>query len=273
MSQMETKSKILVAEISGKRPGTSRERPTEKYKIDYDKVIISNNSDGYVTDWEIVNVPEEYKEWYVNNVKSSEKAWYAPMNRSYAIKYAIEHGYDYLIQLDDNIQHIEMAYGWEQDGISRKYRVCNKKDDDMANDFINLLVCVLQNTNAAMSGCQLAAVGTPEKTILSERYCYSFFALDLKRCPPIFQGDFEDDIEFRLKCAEMGLPVCQIALLRYSKTGQAGKKDLSGCREEYAKAGLKRGEHMVKIHGDIYSCKMRDRRNNTTFVPDGGGVF
>ena len=60
----------------------------------------------YETDWEIVNVPEEFEEWYKKEVKSSENAWYAPMNRTYAIKYAKEHGYKYLIQLDDNILQI-----------------------------------------------------------------------------------------------------------------------------------------------------------------------
>lgn len=103
-------SKVLVVEISGKRPGTSAQRPTEIFKIGYDHLIISNNSDGYETEWPIVMVPEDYAAWYKANVKTSENAWYAPMNRSYAIKYAREHGYDYLVQLDDNIIYLELAY-------------------------------------------------------------------------------------------------------------------------------------------------------------------
>ena len=63
-------------------------------------MIISNNSEGYTSTWPIVNVPDDYKQWYVENIKNSENAWYAPMNRSYAIKYAREKGYDYLVQLD-----------------------------------------------------------------------------------------------------------------------------------------------------------------------------
>ena len=270
---MEEKPRVLVTEISGKRPGTLKQRPTEKMKISYDKVIISNNSEGYVTDWEIINVPEDYRQWYVDNIKNSENAWYAPMNRSYAIKYAKEHGYKYLIQLDDNIKYIEICYGYEQNGITVKYNCSSNKKNDIANDAITLLVRVLENTNAGMVGCNLSAVGTPECVELAERYCYSFFALDLQRCPEVFQGDFEDDIEFRLKCYEMGVPVCQVSALRYSKLGQNGAKDKSGCREEYIKVGLKRGEHMVKLHGDLYSCRMRGRRNNTTFAPDGGGYF
>jgi hypothetical protein len=66
-------------------------------------VIISNNADGYVTDIPIVMVPDGYRQWYVANHKNSENAWYAPMNRSYAIKYAREKGYRYLVQMDDNI--------------------------------------------------------------------------------------------------------------------------------------------------------------------------
>ena len=39
-------------------------------------------------------------------------------------------------------------------------------------------------------------------------------ALDLDSCPDVFHGDFEDDIEYRLKCKQMGLPVMQIIVLR-----------------------------------------------------------
>ena len=42
--------RVLIAEISGKRAGDSTARPTEMFEFDFDKVIISNNSEGYVTD-------------------------------------------------------------------------------------------------------------------------------------------------------------------------------------------------------------------------------
>ena len=67
-------SKILVAEISGKRPGDSKARATELFDITYDHLIISNNSDGYETDWPIVMVPEDYMAWYKENVKTSDNA-------------------------------------------------------------------------------------------------------------------------------------------------------------------------------------------------------
>lgn len=246
-------SKILVAEISGKRPGGTRERPTESFSIAYDHVIVSNNSDGYETDWEIVNVPEDYREWYCANCKTSENAWYAPMNRSYAIRYAKERGYQYLIQLDDNIVYVELAYLKEcGDGILKRFRK-QDRNGGLINDFIDFLVCLLENTNAGMSGCALAA-SMPDGAFLSERYCYSLFALDLSVCPEIFQGDFEDDIEYRLKLAEMGVPSIQCPPLRYAKTGQVSDKDESGNRAAYTRAGLLRGEHMRRIHGDVYSC-------------------
>ena len=53
--------KILVVEISGKRPGGKNNRPTEKLSISYDHLIISNNSEGYETEWEIINVPPDYE--------------------------------------------------------------------------------------------------------------------------------------------------------------------------------------------------------------------
>lgn len=251
-------SRILVAEISGKRPGDKKSRPTERYKISFDHLIISNNSDGYITDWPIVNVPADFVAWYKENCKTSDNAWYAPMNRTYAIKYAIEHGYDYLIQLDDNIKRLEICYTINCGGnVQKRYRGSEKPD--MMDDFIQILVSVLRHTNAAMSGCQLSSIGTPDDAFLVERYCYSLFALNLKTCPLIFHGDFEDDIEFRLKCAEKKLPVLQLSSLRYSKVGQKSAKDESGNRAAYTKAGVLRGEHMRVLHGDVYSCGFADK--------------
>lgn len=103
-------NEVLIAEISGKRSGTKEDRPTEKFNFDWDKVIISNNSEGYETDWPVINVPNDYQEWYKEHAKMSESAYYAPMNRSYAIKYAREHGYKYLVQLDDNIISFNIRY-------------------------------------------------------------------------------------------------------------------------------------------------------------------
>lgn len=250
---------VLVVEISGKRPGTSKQRPTEKYETSFDKVIISNNSEGYETDWDIVNVPEDYKEWYVTNIKCSENAWYAPMNRSYAIKYARERGYKYLVQLDDNIVRLCIETYTKNEEIVKRYRKVNKAG--MLDDFIEMFCLVLENTNAVMVGGCLSGIGTPDNAFLRERYVYSIFALDLSACPDVFQGDFEDDVEYRLKCAQMGLPVVQIPPLRYGKVGQARNKDLTGCRAEYARVGLKRGEHMSKLYNPLYTCELRKQRN------------
>lgn len=260
--------KILVVEISGKRPGDVKDRPTENFKIKYDHLIISNNSDGYLTDWKIVNVPEDYVEWYKAKHKASETAWYAPMNRSYAIKYARERGYDYLIQLDDNIQYVEIGYMIKgKDGITKRYRVHDK--EYMINDFIEMLVCVLENTNAGMSGCALCGTSVPSEAFLRERYCYSLFALKLSVCPDVFHGDFEDDIEYRLKLAEKGIPAVMVCPLRYSKTGQKSAKDETGNRAAYTAAGLKRGEHMRKLHGDLYKCGYSDKTASVSSKADG----
>ena len=245
--------KILIAEISGKRPGTYKQRPTELFETAYDKVIISNNSDGYTTTWPIVNVPGDYRQWYIDNHKNSENAWYAPMNRSYAIKYAREHGYDYLVQLDDNILQLAIETYSEKDGVAGRRRILGIR---LFEDFVTMFASVLDNTNAAMVGCQLNGMSTPENKFLAERYCYSIFMLNLSCCPNVFQGDFEDDIEYRLKCAQLGRPVLQLPWMRYGKIGQEKNKDLTGCRAEYAKKGILRGEHMCKLYGDVYSAKM-----------------
>lgn len=260
--------KILVVEISGKRPGSKEARPTEKIDIKYDKVIISNNSDDYETDWDIINVPEDYVEWYKANIKNSENAWYAPMNRSYAIKYAREKGYDYLVQLDDNIVLLQIAYSKKEkikDNLIYKeeYRATSRSGDgsEMLNDFIDVLVETLKQTNAGIAGCNMSGAAVPGDDYLSERYCYSLFAMKLDRIPDEYHGDFEDDIEFRLKLNQMNIPMVQNGILMYGKIGQAVNKDLTGCRAEYLKAGVKRGEHMRKLYGDVYSAGISSRSN------------
>lgn len=257
--------KILIAEISGKRPGDRMQRPTEKFNFDFDKVIISNNSEGYKTDWDIVNVPESYEKWYKDHCKMSDIAYFAPMNRSYAIKYAREHGYDYLVQLDDNIVTFDIKYMYKlDDGTRVSYSTIAKTPhkEELPNDMFKYMVEVLQNTNVGMVGMTPDAASVPQDDWLRERYVYSAFMLDLSRVPAYFQGDFEDDIEYRLKLKQIQVPSLEIVPFHYSKTAQDkhnGKEDSSGNREAYIKAGLKRGEHMSKLYGDIYQCGYSDR--------------
>lgn len=260
------RSDVLIVEISGKRPGTKKDRPTEKMMTKYPHVIISNNADGYITDWPIVIVPEEYKQWYIENAKQSENMWYAQMNRSYAIKYARENGYKYLVQLDDNILQLDISYIIKKDDYNKEYRrsIGVGTSEDALDDFIDLLLCVLDNTNAGMAGFNLCST-VPTDEIIKERYVYSFFALKLGVIPDYFHGDFEDDIEFRLKLKQMNIPVLQVEFMRYGKVGadQGKTGDLTGCRAEYAKAGIKRGEHMRKLYGETYSCGTKNRSNTT----------
>lgn len=241
------------------------QRPTEKFNFDFDKVIISNNSEGYKTDWDIVNVPESYEKWYKDHCKMSDLAYFAPMNRSYAIKYAREHGYDYLVQLDDNILTFDIKYMYKlDDGTQVSYSTIAKTPhkEELPNDMFKYMVEVLQNTNVGMVGMAPDAASVPQDDWLRERYVYSAFMLDLSRVPAYFQGDFEDDIEYRLKLKQIQVPSLEIVPFHYSKTAQDkhnGKEDSSGNREAYIKAGLKRGEHMSKLYGDIYQCGYSDR--------------
>lgn len=240
------------------------QRPTEKFNFDFDKVIISNNSEGYKTDWDIVNVTESYEKWYKDHCKMSDLAYFAPMNRSYAIKYAREHGYDYLIQLDDNIVTFDIKYMYKlDDGTQVSYSTIAKTPhkEDLPNDMFKYMVEVLQNTNVGMVGMAPDAASVPQDDWLRERYVYSAFMLDLSRVPAYFQGDFEDDIEYRLKLKQIQVPSLEIVPFHYSKTAQGNGKneDTTGNREAYIKAGIKRGEHMSRIYGDYYERGYSDR--------------
>lgn len=245
------------------------QRPTEKFNFDFDKVIISNNSEGYKTDWDIVNVPESYEKWYKDHCKMSDLAYFAPMNRSYAIKYAREHGYDYLVQLDDNILTFDIKYMYKlDDGTQVSYSTIAKTPhkEELPNDMFKYMVEVLQNTNVGMVGMAPDAASVPQDDWLKERYVYSAFMLDLSRVPAYFQGDFEDDIEYRLKLKQIQVPSLEIVPFHYSKTAQDrynGKEDSTGNREAYIKAGLKRGEHMSKLYGDMYERGYSDRGSGT----------
>lgn len=258
------KNKILIAEISGKRPGDKFNRPTEKFKFDFDKVIISNNSEGYETTWPIVNVPKEYEEWYKEHCKMSDLAYYAPMNRSYAIKYAREKGYDYLVQLDDNIVTFNIKYLTKlDDGTPVEYSTLAKtpNKENLPSDMFRYMASILDNTNAGMVGMSPDSASVPKDDWIRERYVYSAFMLNLKVIPSYFQGDFEDDIEYRLKLRQIKVPCVSIAPFHYSKTAQGDGKneDSTGNRAAYIKAGLKRGEHMSKLYGDMYEHGYSDR--------------
>lgn len=244
-------SKILIAEISGKRPGTVKDRPTEKFKFSWDKVIISNNSEGYETDWPIINVPKSYQDWYKQHAKMSDSAYYAPMNRSYAIQYARKHGYKYLVQLDDNIVSFNVRYSIGD----RSYTtlVTTTHIDELPQDMFKYFAEVLDNTNAGIVGMTLAGASLPSSDWLRERYVYSAFMLKLDAIPDYYQGDFEDDIEFRLKLKQMQVPSIMVCPFQYIKTAQGDNKDLTGNRMAYKDAGLKRGEYMSELYGDIYS--------------------
>lgn len=258
-------NKILIAEISGKRPGGANKRHTETFKFGYDHVIISNNSEDYETDWDIINVPAGYQSWYKDNVATSDIAYFAPMNRSYAIKYAKENGYKYLVQLDDNITSFDIKYLVKVDGVQMKYVTLTStpNKEQLPNDMIKYMEHVLDLTNAGMVGMAPDAASVPQDDWLKERYVYSAFMLNLEIAPPVFQGDFEDDIEYRMKLKQAGIPSLEIVPFHYAKTAQnspsQNKEDVTGNRKAYKKAGLNRGKVMSKLYGETYSRGWSDQ--------------
>lgn len=267
--------RILLVEISGKRPGDKNDRPTEKFDFgNFDKVIISNNSEGYESEWQIVDVPEDYQNYYKDKVKTSDIAYYAPMNRSYAIKYAREHGYDYLVQLDDNLTSFDIRYKISSENKTYDTSTKQKNYKDLPQEMIRYMAKVLEHTNAGVVGCIPRASGIPSDDWIRERYVYSFFIMDLKRVPDIYHGDFEDDIKFRLKLKERKTPMLQICSFGYDKTHQGpNNSDLTGNRMAYAEAGLKRGETMSILHGDVYKAGLSTRGAGTARTEHYGARF
>lgn len=267
------KKDVLIGIISGKRPGGVKERPTEKYKFEFDTKIFSNNSEGYQTDLDIENVPKEFEENYKKHFKTSDLAYYAPMNRSWAIRYAKDHGYKYLIQLDDNITHFEIRYKLK----NGKYYSASSSSDEfhkehMANDMIKYLIEVLENTNAGMTGMDMQGTSTPGSYFLKERYVYSVLCMKLSAIPDDFQGDFEDDIEFRYKLKQKQIPTVQVPMFRYAKTAQRASKgddDSSGNRAAYDKIGINRGANTAKLYGELYKRGISKHNHSTiqTGVP------
>ena len=247
---------VLVEEISGKRPGDNNARPTEKNKLDYDHVIISNNADGYLTDWDIVLVPDEYHQWYKENFKTSENFYLATMNRAYAIKYAKERGYKYLVQLDDNISTLNLVYyknikemGFE---YSKKFSATSRNgDNSMLNGIIDVLIEMLEQTNAGITGCSNTFV-PPTSTIFSEKYSYCIMAMKLDIVPDVFFGDFHDDMDYHIRLWEMGIPTLQNCFFKYEKISRK-TGDTTGCRAEYDRTGISKSDHMRKLHSDVFT--------------------
>lgn len=160
----------------------------------------------------------------------------------------------------DNIVNLSLGYlidcGNYNKRYSHQWSASDKIADYVVDDFVDMMCTVLDNTDAGMCGMNLTAI-PPDDSVITERYVYSFFTLKLSVCPDIFQGDFEDDIEYRLKLAQMGIPCVQLGFLQYGKLPVGGGKnfkDLTGCRAAYKEAGVKRGEHMRKLYGEIYSA-------------------
>lgn len=244
---------VLIAVVSGKRPGR---RTTEKFTIDGDAVIISNDSTGYTSHLPIVDVPQPFRDWYAAEHALSAFGNAVPMSRSYAVQYARENGYRYLVQLDDNIHEMRMAYLMPGGG---KYQRPLKN----ITPFMNGLADVLRHTNAGLAGMNMNAAAPPEKhtVVLRERYVYSVLALDLAVTPPFF-GDIEEDIGMRLQLARKGIPTVQVIPFRYSKQGQLSTKDTSGNRAAYDQLGAGRGAAMAKLYGDVYARGVSNRNRN-----------
>ena len=263
-------NKTLVVEISGRRAGPVSARPTERLDFgSLDKIIVSNDSEGYDTEWPIVNVPDEFRAEFLRS-RAIDNGWQAPMNRAFALEYARARGYRFVVQVDDNIIALQLASkrilqkrGNRENGTTRYVSpVCGVPK---AYECVELFTTLLSETNAGVVGGSLAAVCSAGSAWLSERYCYSFFAIDLAKTGRTnFLGCFEDDIEFRFQLTRKGIPTIQLPFVRYSKTQVTGDK--TGNRALYSTIGLDRGKTLRRLYGEKYRCGKAEGRRGTAKI-------
>ena len=185
---------------------------------------------------------------------------------------------EYLAVMDKDLAHIQVTVTTLDDALCATYEKASPPSKRiqaikrLQDEGFDVAIRLSPIIDAVMSGCNLMGTAMPDEAFLRERYIYSLFALDLDNCPDVFHGDFEDDIEYRLKCRQMGKPTVQVVPLRYGKTGQKSNKDLTGCRAEYAKQGLKRGAHMSVLYSQDYSARMSKKAHSTNAKEDAEAV-
>lgn len=225
---------VLVAVISGKRP-LLRQRPTAKilpglpwhcvwfvredqaneYEPD------GNEIHAYDTDW-----ASEYARAHWRHPKAEwEHGGFhgAFTGREAAMRYAEEHGYGYVVQLDDNIS--EMGY---RDSNRQRLRALA----DPATCLLHLTL-LAQSTNAHMVGAQLNASAPDKIRLLRNGFPYSCFTEKTANRQPWY-GPFEDDIMHAMEYGLHGGPQRTVAItdaIRYTKPGVASKRD--GMRGHY----------------------------------------
>lgn len=252
-------NETLVAIISGKRPGGVKERPTEKYIIKkYNEIIISNNSEGYITQLPIINIPETYrKKYYEDNIKISYEV---PLSRSYALKYARDNNYKYLVQLDDNIVNFSIKF-LKKNKIGQQVKSINipTKNKFILEDVIDYMLDVIKNTNAGIVGINIAGCAHGEEAFLREGYVYSCIIMRTDIPIKYYHSGFEEDIEIRYKLKEANIPMIMIPWLRYAKTSQHTTQDITGNRISYVTAGVKRGEVMKKLYPQYFTCGLSNK--------------
>jgi hypothetical protein len=231
---------VLVVIVSGNRLN----RPTENFNINGNTVIISNNSAVYVSRYPIIDVPDDFIEYYRENWSLSDFGMKTPLVRSYAIKYAREKGYKYIVQLDDNITGFSLRYFNSKKGLvhTQIYNI---------TPILNALVDILRYTNVGMSGLDMQAISIPTDKLVAERYLYSILCMDLEKVSYFF-GDVEEDIAMRYQLAQKNIPTAVLVPFKYSKTGQLSSGDKSGNRGMYDELQTNRGLIMSKIYGDKY---------------------
>ncbi len=238
--------------VSGKRPGGITKRPTEKYTVNGEVNIVSNDSTGYDSRYGIINVDQERIESVRSRIALDEFATLSAL-RTIANDIGQKR---FVCQLDDNIHQVYVSFQLPNGTVVRK----------MIWDItpvINLLVDVLKFTNAGMAGILLMSTSVPKKlnSVLSPKgYPYSFYVLDRKKQIPDYMGTNEDDITMKLQLHGKKTPTAMINAIGYSKKGQESSGDTTGNRREYDQALFRRGEFVQKFYGDVYTKGATNRR-------------
>lgn len=263
---MPRKSKVLVAVLGG-RP--LRQAPVMKFlpksarqkikDLGFGFIVATNNHEAaedyrQIPDIEVVEASDEFKASFRARRKEIKDNLGAE-TRELINCYAIEHGYDYSIQLDDNIITVSLV-------DSNGHYVDFFNDSEVMVSVFELFAKLMDHTNAGAIGMKMTSFPpSKSKHMYGVSFPYSFF---IQRVDPNFHfsNSTEDDILMSFYNHTHGKPSITLRCLAYRKT--SNKKDKTGNRKMYDEIMGHRGDYCQSLYPQYYSKSLKITNRNCT---------